>query len=453
MNAGRQVRNVHQVRLCAGASSRITGTRITMQRSARSRRCCAQISVGTKKQKKYILGCACGCCCLLLSLSLLLFMVGWGLVSMTTCNQEQDPNWTPVQFPRYNSCGGCRGGYKTDEELSECVTPCYNLTLVKSWERFNEENGFKLVYFLSRPGPGDKPPVNISAWWLPAPVKGGKLAPRVVVMHGLASNNNHCGVQMTCFHLRSLGYSCLTPSARDFGLSGASTHPDIVTWGFDYHLDLLGAWDYAVEDPDGVLGGALPDEKVGLMGFSKGAYAAGIAMGLEPRISSAWLDSAPLHGLHGSIIGTIQPYVGRFLAPILALPVFWGAQFFSGNTVDSFDLLKLLSEQCPRQRRLMLSQSSIDNVVPIEETEFGATVLSGMLNCYLVFGYTPPEYCNGARHHQEMWEFPDDMRQELCRFWSRAFKEEERSCHLTSLPSFQIWSPYKDLPPGSPELV
>lgn len=40
-------------------------------------------------------------------------------------------------------------------------------------------------------------------------------------------------VQMTCFHLRSLGYSCLTPSARDFGLSGASTHPDIVTWGFD----------------------------------------------------------------------------------------------------------------------------------------------------------------------------------------------------------------------------
>ena len=39
--------------------------------------------------------------------------------------------------------------------------------------------------------------------------------------------------------------------------------------------------------------------QVGLMGFSKGAYAAGIAMGLEPRISSAWLDSAPLHGLHG----------------------------------------------------------------------------------------------------------------------------------------------------------
>lgn len=36
------------------------------------------------------------------------------------------------------------------------------------------------------------------------------------------------------------------------------------------------------------------------MGFSKGAYAAAIAMALEPQIPAAWLDSAPFHGLRGS---------------------------------------------------------------------------------------------------------------------------------------------------------
>ena len=40
--------------------------------------------------------------------------------------------------------------------------------------------------------------------------------------------------------------------------------------------------------------------QVGVMGFSKGGFAAAIAMALEPRIPAAWLDSAPFHGLRGS---------------------------------------------------------------------------------------------------------------------------------------------------------
>jgi len=49
-----------------------------------------------------------------------------------------------------------------------------------------------MVYFPSRPGPHGEPAVNISAWWLPAP-EGKAPRPRIVAMHGLASNNNHCG--------------------------------------------------------------------------------------------------------------------------------------------------------------------------------------------------------------------------------------------------------------------
>lgn len=57
-----------------------------------------------------------------------------------------------------------------------------------SWEAFNKKHGFKLVFFPSRPGPNGEPPVNVSAWWMPAPSSDGKTPPRVVALHGMASN-------------------------------------------------------------------------------------------------------------------------------------------------------------------------------------------------------------------------------------------------------------------------
>ena len=47
------------------------------------------------------------------------------------------------------------------------------------------------------------------------------------------------GVQATCFLLRELGFSCLAPSARDFGLSGKSSHPNTLTWGYDAWIPLV----------------------------------------------------------------------------------------------------------------------------------------------------------------------------------------------------------------------
>eukprot|EP00438_Fugacium_kawagutii_P011212 Skav213778 [mRNA] locus=scaffold3228:155526:159578:+ [translate_table: standard] len=62
-------------------------------------------------------------------------------------------------------------------------------------------------------------------------------------------------------------------------------------------LTILGAWDYAVSDPDGLLGGATlvtscavnPDE-VGLMGFDYGGFSAQRAFALEPQIPALLLD-------------------------------------------------------------------------------------------------------------------------------------------------------------------
>eukprot|EP00440_Ansanella_granifera_P006292 gb/GFBE01006822.1/.p1 GENE.gb/GFBE01006822.1/~~gb/GFBE01006822.1/.p1 ORF type:complete len:488 (+),score=58.24 gb/GFBE01006822.1/:1-1464(+) len=416
---------------------------------SRCRKCCAGC-----RPRYVVLASCCSCCCLtLLILVAVVMRIGWKQVAMSQQRaNEQDPHMTPVQFPRYSSCGGCKEGYKTDDELKACIEPCYNLSFVTTWEKFTKDNGYKLVYFPSRPGPKGEPPVNISAWWLPAPPRAdGSPAPRIVVLHGLASNNNHCGVQSTCYMLRAIGFSCLAPSVRDFGLSEKSSHPAVLTWGYDYHLDLLGGWDYAVNDPDGVLGGKLPTDKVGIMGFSKGALGASIAFGIETRIPGAWLDSGPYGGLKSMIYDTVGPYLGP-LAGLLAEPVFWSASYFAGGRLDTVDPLEVLAEcRFPKvQRQVAISQSAIDDVVPIKYAQQAVAVLSGLPDCYKVMVYTPPEFCNGARHHQEMWEFPDDMRAKLCHFWSGTFNQDRALCRLESQPVFQKWSPSGELPPGSP---
>jgi len=237
---------------------------------------------------------------------------------------------------------------------------------------------------------------------------------------------------------------------RDYGVSGPSQHPNTLSWGYDYHLDLLGAWDYAVEDPEGILGAPLSPEKVGIMGFSKGALGAAIAFGLETRIPGAWIDSAPFSGLKGMIDHTIRPYLGR-ITPIFVYPVWWSAKFFAETPLDYYDGLQLLANCTPPRRQVAISQGIYDTDVPMYEGQHAISLLGGFKTCYALEVYTPPEYCNTWTHHMEMWEFPDSTRNQLCHFWGRTFRLDTSVCSV-KMPSYQFWEPPNELPPGTPPL-
>lgn len=384
-----------------------------------------------------------------------LIWVGYGLVALSKQRvNEQDPNILPSQFPRYHNCAGCKAGYKTDAEIESCMSPCFNLKYVHDWEKLGKEAGQKLVYLPSRIGPKGEPTVNISAWWMPPLARLGvdpRTAPRIVALHGLGANNNHCGVQPTCFLLRQSGFGCLAPSVRDYGLSGKSTHSRTLSWGYDYHLDLLGAWDYAVNDPQGTLGGALLPSQVGIMGFSKGALGTAIAFALEKAVPGAWLDSGPYCGLHGMIGYTIKPYAGP-LTPLFQQPVWWGAKWFAETPLDYYKPMELLANCSGPARHVAVAQGMFDSDVPIKEGQRAITLLGGLPQCYDLTAYTPPEYCNTFTHHQEMWEFPDDMRKIMCKFWSSTFGTSEELCS-GALPDYQLWSGPKPLPVGTPSLL
>eukprot|EP00929_Paragymnodinium_shiwhaense_P118571 TRINITY_DN90485_c0_g1_i1.p1 TRINITY_DN90485_c0_g1~~TRINITY_DN90485_c0_g1_i1.p1 ORF type:complete len:477 (-),score=51.28 TRINITY_DN90485_c0_g1_i1:150-1580(-) len=348
----------------------------------------------------------------------------------------------PPDYPRSMACGYCGAGKKTNQQLSQCVEPCFGLDYVLQWELLAKNHHYEAVKFPSRPGPRGEPAVTLSAWWLPGDslmvAPNAVAAPRIVVMHGRGGNANDCSVQSTCFLLRSMGFSCLTPNARDAGTSGSSTHPDYLTAGYDYAMDVLGAWDYAVQDPDGLLGGALPPGKVGIMG----PQAVAIAFGLERKMSGVWLDSALFRGLDHAIDDSFS-WLG-FLAPLISGPTKFFAHRFSGGTVDYYDPLELLKNcSSEKRRKVAISQGSLDNVYSIAEANSAIDVVGGLPNCYEVDVFLPPEDCDGVRHRTEAFQYPDHTRKKLCRFWSYVFKEYNNTCGLDSV------SPLERFPPSA----
>lgn len=249
---------------------------------------------------------------------------------------------------------------------------------------------------------------------------------------------------MTCYLLRLMGFSCLAPSIRDYGLSGSSAHPEITTWGWDEQFDLLGAWDYAVADPDGLLGGALPDSQVGLMGFSKGAYVTSNAFALETRVPAAWIDSGPAEGLYSMIKAVIHPYL-YFLTPIVAYPVYFMADYASGNRLDKYQPLDLLRYCWPPTRKVAVAFASNDDTVPPSQNDALLHTLAGLPECYKVaLLYTPDEECNGFKHHVHPFQRTEQFGHQLCEFWSTAFNQNMDTCGLDSLPLFHD-SPYPHL--------
>jgi len=381
-------------------------------------------------------------CCTFTILLMVSCVAGYCVVSMQFNDDYwHDPSVTPPEFPRYSGCNGCSVGTKTDAEIAACAQPCFDLKLVQDWEAFNEAHDWKLVYFPSRAGPAKQSVVNISAWWLPADrsrLPAGMGDYRLVLLHGVASNNNHCGVQMTAFLLRTMGFSVLAPTLRNWGLSGKSATPDIVSWGWDYQYDLLGAWDYAVNDPDMALGGKVPDSHVGLIGFSMGGFVAQIAFGLEPRVPAAYIFSGPHGGLE-NMVNTYVSYVLGPLSPLVAKPVYWFASLWAGVDLAYELPRKTITDCAPRNpaRPVGISNAVNDKSVPIAETGKLLIALGSHPECYDVEQVnTPHEDCNGGNHHVSMWQHTDRMRERLCTFWSAAFSRNASYCGLEELPLY-----------------
>lgn len=403
---------------------------------------------GRRCSGKGVRGCSCAV------LSLMLFPIGMCIVivhilthvgtqrflDMDDSESRAYTDWNlTIETLMFNTWWpGCGLVMNMSEFEAGCSEPCYSADLMLEMQTFNRANPGMVVNFSSREVEGI-PTAKLAAWWLPPPPHArdrrwwGWLPalwnappPVVVLQHGFMRNSNYYTQQMAAFMLRRMGFGVLVNNFRDHGYSddsGTGTYQ----WGDAYPFDLLGAWDYAVSDPDGKLAGARRPAHVGLMGFSKGAFMAINAFGLEPRVPGVWADAPPFtpqvvfkHGAEEmmSVVGL------RPIAP-LVLDNVWD------NIVDrAVERGISLNRHLPQstlplgnntRRPIHINANEDDDVVPIREMESLLVFLQGLEEKYNTTSWRTSGTCHGRSHCVDHLTHHDEYDKRLCGFWSHVF--------------------------------
>lgn len=309
---------------------------------------------------------------------------------------------------------------------------CTSRQLLREMIAFNKAHPSRLVRFEARPEP-NKEMVELSAWWMPVE---NPLAPRIVVFHEVERNFNADSVQVLAFLLRSIGFAVLAVNFRDHGSSGKSYHPDVSGVGYDYPFDVLGAWDFVQNDTSATLGGAVPENQVGLLGISSGGNAVVAAMGMETRVHAAWVDGL-VPDLREQLKKQMLDQLGWPAGPMLAPVAWWMSHRLSGvdlNANTPFTSLPIGGAKLQRPRAIGVAANTLDHKVPLQELQSFFDFLGSERNWYnLEETYLAEYVCGTATHcRQHAWR-PNTYRRKLCHFWSSVFGRDSETCGLSKL--------------------
>jgi len=324
-----------------------------------------------------------------------------------------------------------------DGDFSVCKGTCIKKQRMMDLDAFNEKWGGKLVSYQSRvdkDGKTSAKTVELTGWLLLAP-KHTAETPRIVLQHGFTSNSNQHRAQFFAYQLRKLGFSVLVNNFRDHCYS-ADTKVRINQWGHAAPYDTLGAWDYAVKDPDNVFGGPIEDKFVGVLGFSMGAFTTASLFGLEGRVPAVWVDSPPFTpktGFYLVYLGALEGYGLGPLAPLLLDPVY--AKIVEAAKAKGVDINEntpadTLPKGPDTKRQIFWVGNKDDNVVSYADGAKLKEVLDKYPKKYKLTEWHLEGECNGGTHCEDHVRIPDEYEAKMCSFWTGVFGLEESSCGL-----------------------
>ena len=168
--------------------------------------------------------------------------------------------------------------------------------------------------------------LTLRAWWAPPTDPGTGV---VIVVHGRLSCRHDPAVLLPAGMLHRGGLGVLMVDLRNHGTSDV----DDGHWagGADEWQDVLGAWQW-------LRAKGYPAASVGAMGLSMGAGAVALAMGRQPDLAAAWLDSPYADIVSMSM--EVADATGRpsFLVPgaLLMGQVISGDDFFGDSPERAF---------------------------------------------------------------------------------------------------------------------
>jgi len=248
----------------------------------------------------------------------------------------------------------------------------------------------------------------------------------------LPHSNKH-RTQFFAYLLRKIGFSVLVNNFRDHCYS-ADTEVRVNQWGHASPYDTLGAWDYAVNDPDNVFGGPISDGLVGVMGFSMGAFTTASLFGLEGRVPAVWVDAPPFTPKSGFVLGataTMTDMGVGFLAPFVVDAV-WANIVAAGKEqgvdIEENTPTDTLPTGPDTSRPIFWVGNRGDNTVSYEDGLQLLVLLESYPLKYRVEDWHLEGACAGKTHCEDHIRIPDRYEAQLCSFWTGVFGLQESSC-------------------------
>lgn len=238
--------------------------------------------------------------------------------------------------------------------------------------------------------------ITLRAWWAP-PSDGSRV---VIVVHGKDSCRRDAGPLLVAGMLARNGFGVLVPDLRDHG---ESTRED-GHWagGTDEWQDVVGVWTWLREQ-------GYPADRIGLHGGSMGAGAVSIAMGREPEIAAAYLDSP-----YANIMEATAFYAERNGKPSWMVP----GSLFMGGMLSGDDLLgespATLFRERLAGRPVFIVHGTADQTIDVSQ---GIALAAAATD-----GGTPvaPWILDGVEHTQAAFVEPDAYEQHLVDFFGAA---------------------------------
>lgn len=255
--------------------------------------------------------------------------------------------------------------------------------------------GYQDVSFPSRDSQ-----ITISAFYVEARGVDPSTAPAVILVHGFSDCKRRAFILTPAGMLNIRGFNVLLIDMRNHGDSTV-TNGHMAAGGVEYQ-DVLGAWDWLVQEKN------IPENRIGLMGFSLGGATVMIAAGEEPRVAAVWEDSGFASMDEVMRSGLKQNGYPDFLEPgaVEAGKLFYGD-----------DLLKLLAAQEVTRlgsRPLFIVHSDADQLVSVSHANDLAAIIKahgGNVTLWIT---------SGAKHVESIWDYPDQYEDKLVAFFTES---------------------------------
>ena len=201
--------------------------------------------------------------------------------------------------------------------------------------------------------------VQLVGWYLPGRGQGAQDNPHVIFVHGLSSvrSGGDGEALELAGRLVAEGYNVLLFDLRGHGQSEG----DQISGGYFERWDVLGAYDYLVEEQ-----GAAPG-KVGLLGYSMGGVTSILAAAEEPGIAAIVADS-PFAAATDLIV---QEASRKTPFPRWLIPAFVPVTSLMAKAIYGIDIGALNSEKAATQLDypLLIIHGEEDDRVPIDHGE------------------------------------------------------------------------------------